>query len=795
MFTWNFQYVSKARLAETFGQLMLEPNKGDILIHIHTAIHSNDEAVDLARFVKKLVPSANIIGTSTSATVSFGKLVKDQCTIAVSQMSEGHIKTAMLTDVLSCDGLRESLIDGETTLLVSFIAGEFKEADSFVKELNMELPGISMIGGIVDISDNEYQRESGSPFVFNENGWSDHAVLCASLGGRKLSAIGGYATGAMVVESEEANADVFREASEGSQDLLDLIHFTDDGRRLCNSYEKTLGLKMAFLYDDGIVSDNRKLFRRIEGFPNAETLFGYICASRVRVYPASTGWELSAYENSNLCGCVTNAVIVADEGRNILSDWAFAVSAAGEREMMQKYNPYVFSHTEVLSEDDRRLLSYIMEIEKKCEKDGSDSVSENIMHFVRVCEKELLSSAEEGLPNSAALNMDMRLKGYDRICIINVLDTEGIKAVFPDSVTTMTRRTYIGKCSACANNRNYRIYKLDKWQLAIAAPSYMVKLSEFIKDMEELQRELFKTAEDTVAIVPTFCILDDRDPDHISDDYSSACNRMQKKNIQFYVYNDDSDRPDEDSIRERYHMVDVINYALDHDKVLPYYQGIYDNRESEISHYEALMRIEDEKGRVYYPGEFLDVARSYGLLYDSMSAMMIRKVFDKFSAYDDKVVSINLGIRDIRNRELVEYICGFLSTAKHPENFVFEILENEDVDDYEYLLDFVDRIHSLGGRISIDDFGSGYSNLLHIIRIHLDYLKIDGSIVRRCSTDRESENIIAMISGWKKQSSRKIDIVAEYVENSDIQKMIEKYNIDYSQGYLFAKPTPEIEED
>ena len=65
MFTWNFQYISKARLAESFHQLMLDSKKGDILIRIHTAIHLEDEAVDLARFIAGLVPDAHIFGTST----------------------------------------------------------------------------------------------------------------------------------------------------------------------------------------------------------------------------------------------------------------------------------------------------------------------------------------------------------------------------------------------------------------------------------------------------------------------------------------------------------------------------------------------------------------------------------------------------------------------------------------------------------------------------------------------------------------------------------------------------------
>ncbi len=292
---------------------------------------------------------------------------------------------------------------------------------------------------------------------------------------------------------------------------------------------------------------------------------------------------------------------------------------------------------------------------------------------------------------------------------------------------------------------------------------------------------------------PMFCVMDDCTVDNVEPVYYSARVEMMQKNIQFYVRDTKFGQLDEESIRQRFHMVNVINYAISHDKVIPYYQGIHDNNTEHIHHYESLMRLEDENGTIYYPGSFLDVARSYGLLYDSLSAAMIRKVFEKFRNAEGKSVSINLSIRDIKNRELVDYIFEFLSMVRHPENFVFEILENEDIDDYDELITFVDRIHDLGALISIDDFGSGFSNLLHLANIHSDYLKIDGSIIRKCCEDKESENLIALISGWKQLIGRDIRIIAEFVENEAIQSKLLAYDIDFSQGYLFSVPSPEIE--
>ena len=174
--------------------------------------------------------------------------------------------------------------------------------------------------------------------------------------------------------------------------------------------------------------------------------------------------------------------------------------------------------------------------------------------------------------------------------------------------------------------------------------------------------------------------------------------------------------------------------------------------------------------------------------------MHSQDIKDHFDECEGKSVSINIGMRDVKNQEIVDYIYDFLSTTGHPENFTFELLENEDVGDYGILLNFVDKIHELGGFIAIDDFGSGYSNLQHILSIQSDFIKIDGSIIRNCCVDKDAENLIALITGWKNLSSRNVKIVAEFVENEEIQTKLTIYDVDYSQGYLFSKPAPDIDD-
>ena len=868
MFTWNFQYISKSRLSETLNQLNLNTYSGDILIRIHTALHLPEEAVDLAQFIKRIVPKAKIVGTSCSAVILGGHYAQNQCMISVTTLDSGeaYVKylsimdesqgTPLPVDIL-CGQIKQELIKNNTKLLLCFSSGENRDMHQFIERCNDHFPGMQMIGGSACLPQTGKRNGIFRGFVFNESIWSDQGLMVAALSGTDLEAYTSYATGVQAVGQEIEVTDSFasclisisnRRATEVFQmgfsgyikkqpEILHMFPLTfaeaEDVPMLTRyEYDKSLEelfpkndvenaqeyairtdletsmkaenllvdynvkigqkLRRGFVYDGKIVSDNRGLFQRIENFVKSESLFAYTCVDRNAIYSDCTRWELSVYENSNISGCILDGEIVHANGRNIFGHYAFVISAVGEKPCSQEYNPYAFSHFESLSRDNEGMINFLMEIEGLAETSAPSDNVIRLKAFIRDCERKVLFSESDEIPNEAALSMDIRLKEYDRVCIINVSEQAEMESVFSEHVIDLTRKNYIGKCLSFAKAKKYHIYLLDDWQLAIAESSYRVSLSKFIDDMSKLQLELFEYSEDFIAIVPIFCVLDGCTAENLQSIYYAARVEMMNKNIQFYV-RDASDEADldEDSIRERYHMINVINYAIMNDKVIPYFQGIYDNHEKRISHFESLMRLEDENGKVYYPNSFLDIARNFGVLYDSMSKAMIKKVFERFKDEDNISVSINIGIRDIKNREVLDLIFDRLSQVSHPENYIFEILENEDIEDYNEMVAFVDQVHELGGRIAIDDFGSGFSNLQHLLSIHSDFLKIDGSIIRNCCVNEDSASIIALITTFKSLASHNIGIVAEYVENEAIQEKLLTYGVDYSQGYLFSRPSPD----
>jgi EAL domain-containing protein (putative c-di-GMP-specific phosphodiesterase class I) len=97
----------------------------------------------------------------------------------------------------------------------------------------------------------------------------------------------------------------------------------------------------------------------------------------------------------------------------------------------------------------------------------------------------------------------------------------------------------------------------------------------------------------------------------------------------------------------------------------------------------------------------------------------------------------------------------------------------------------------MGYKICIDDFGSGYSNLMHILGMDIDYLKLDATIIKNIHKDKKSFLITETMSDFCKKTG--IKIIAEYVENDEILDVLKNLEVDYGQGCLFSKPK-EIED-
>ncbi len=234
--------------------------------------------------------------------------------------------------------------------------------------------------------------------------------------------------------------------------------------------------------------------------------------------------------------------------------------------------------------------------------------------------------------------------------------------------------------------------------------------------------------------------------------------------------------------------VKMVKQAIEEDRVIPYFQPIVNLKSGKVEKFESLVRIVDGK-EIITPFFFLEVARRTHLYFD-ITHIMLEKTFQVATQYPEYRFSINLSIADINNEEFVESL--FALFQKHiliANRIDIELLETEELYDIHKVKEFIDRAHSFGSLILIDDFGSGYSNFAYFADFEIDIIKIDGSIIQEITIDRRKRHMLESIVMFAKNMNLKI--VAEFVDDPDIVTLLKELDIEYAQGYFFSPPMPE----
>ena len=146
---------------------------------------------------------------------------------------------------------------------------------------------------------------------------------------------------------------------------------------------------------------------------------------------------------------------------------------------------------------------------------------------------------------------------------------------------------------------------------------------------------------------------------------------------------------------------------------------------------------------------------------------------------------------DIEDHSMSEYILQLLEENRDIAHMlIFELLEDKDTQDYEYVNSFINRARAFGVKIAIDDFGSGYSNFIRIIEFKPDIIKIDGSLIEDIANSESNRKTVEAIQIFANKVGAKT--VAEYVTNKETYEMVDAIGIDYAQGYYIGKPEPEL---
>ncbi len=251
--------------------------------------------------------------------------------------------------------------------------------------------------------------------------------------------------------------------------------------------------------------------------------------------------------------------------------------------------------------------------------------------------------------------------------------------------------------------------------------------------------------------------------------------------------------------RGRIQSVESIQQALRKDGFVLYCQLIKPLTSAmKTSHFEILLRGIDDQGKPVAPSEFMLHAERSRLMpaidrWVITHSLEMLADFASRLAEEKKFFAINLSGQPICDNNFLNFVIGELARTCVPMTAVcFEVTESTAILNMKRAKKFMSVLRDKGCRFSLDDFGSGLSSFSYLKTLPIDFLKIDGQLVREIAEDPVSNAMIAAINQMSHAMGLKT--IAEYVENRAIKTQLRSLGVDYGQGFWIAKPRPLTDE-
>ena len=396
-----------------------------------------------------------------------------------------------------------------------------------------------------------------------------------------------------------------------------------------------------------------------------------------------------------------------------------------------------------------------------------------------------------GLPNRARLLRDLQARDRASLLIVNLDRFKEINSLFgsvcgDQVLLAVTAR--LRNLPREIGEERLEVYRLPGDEFAIVvpqlAPEVIEELARRVRLAVTREQIYWQQQPLTVDVSIGMAIRAGRTPEEAPDQLISQAKiavlraRQQLRHHRLY----DPAVGVEENYENNLHWANRLKAAIDHDWLVPWFQPIHDNHHNRISKYECLVKMVEPDGRVANAGEFVEIA-SRLRLNGRIARLMIEKCFASFQDRDE-AFSINLSYGDIAEPETLACILEALEQTGIGDRVIFEILESDGIENYAEIRSFIDRVKVYGCRIAIDDFGTGYSNFAHLLSLDVDFIKIDGSLIRHLDTDRTAYLVTSGIVQFAR--SLEIQTVAEFGHNEAVQRCVCELGIDFSQGEYFS---------
>ena len=429
-----------------------------------------------------------------------------------------------------------------------------------------------------------------------------------------------------------------------------------------------------------------------------------------------------------------------------------------------------------LKQAQTQLLKYNDDLEEEISKKSKELYKKIYTHFL------------SGLPNRNKLLEDIKTVKFDKVALLNIDKFQSFNDVYGEEIGNIALEMSAQFLEQEMQGSTLFIYHISGDEFAITSKDSLITSTSFItkieKFLESFKEEKFSYDEKTFQFIMSAGIAEGTSKKLLAH-ADMALKDAKKRNIQLALYDDKEEL-------EQLHKNDIechskLKKAIDSNKIVSFFQPIVPIQEDTKLpfKYESLVRMDDD-GEIVAPFKFLEVAKANRIYY-KVTRAVINNTFEAIRHYNIHS-SLNFSLTDINNERTMHYFFDKVEHFSHPEQLTVELLETEDFNNYEEVYDFCVKVRSYGIKIALDDFGSGYSNFSHILKLPVDYIKIDASLISNIDRDRNSQIMVETIV----QLAHKLHVltIAEFVSSQEILKIVKSLQVDYAQGYYLGKPEP-----
>ena len=249
-----------------------------------------------------------------------------------------------------------------------------------------------------------------------------------------------------------------------------------------------------------------------------------------------------------------------------------------------------------------------------------------------------------------------------------------------------------------------------------------------------------------------------------------------------------------EQMRKEKSMEQMLDEAMKEDRIEVYYQPIFSTKAKKFVSAEALVRMRDRDGNLVPPGAFIAVAEANGKILQ-LGEIVFEKVCrfftkEQLEQYGLHYIEVNLSVVQCGYPGLADDYIGIMEKYQiNPRYINLEITESASMAAKKTLLENMRRLMEYGVFFSLDDFGTGQSNLNYIVDMPVNIVKFDREMSQAFFQDEKAKYV--MNAAMQMIHGMKLKIVSEGIETEEQYLAMEELSIDYIQGYYFSKPLPE----